>query len=214
MIVERLNAMNGFDTKDYWNAKQNNNTEDLIEFKGYIYVVTSKNYEIRMLDKVLKIVKEAGGKYPISIDIKEGEMDNNAEIWRYKKDGALDWQRVYKNEAARINKFTKLIKHKSRYGHEVLYVVGVTSEGSKILKSTDGSNWTEVGYEKDKNNIGKEAFNKYELTIMSHNGKIYVGNQDKRLLFNYNNSNEQKVDNWNEAMNVNTKETVIYCYED
>lgn len=160
-IVEKLNIINGFDTDDLKNAKQNNYAWSMAELGDYIYVGTGRN-----IASSAPQVIYPGAAAPLLV--KSSITDNTAEIWRYKKDGSLPWKRVYKAaEEDMIAGFRFMITHKAKNSTEALYAAsfGLGNSGTIILKSTDGSNWTKVS---DNLEGGSSR------SMVSFNGKLYV----------------------------------------
>ena len=86
---EEITQTNGFDSNNLNNARQNNYAWSMSELGNYIYVGTGRNI-------LLNIIKSIEPNTQIPILIKRDPADNLAEIWRYKKDGTLPWERVYK----------------------------------------------------------------------------------------------------------------------
>ena len=102
---KKLNKINGFDENDLNNAKQNNYAWSMAEFGDFVYVGTGRNitwYSVNILS--------IGAKAPLLIS--PDEVENNAEIWRYKKDGTREWECVYKASAEdNIAGFRYMIVH-------------------------------------------------------------------------------------------------------
>ncbi len=136
---KKLNKINGFDFENLKNAKQNNYAWCMAEFNGYIYVGTARNIP---WNTVGLLGQDAVAPLLISNDMR----DNTGEIWRYKKDESLPWKRVYKGEqASGIDGFRYMVVHASENSTPALYAASFSIQGNMvILKTTDGSNWTEV----------------------------------------------------------------------
>lgn len=115
----------------------------MAELGDYIYVGTGRNiawFAVNLL--------AVGAKAPLLISTTE--MDNNAEIWRYKKDDSENWERVYKAKPGdNISGFRYMITHAAKNSTPALYAASFSnknnSNGVIILKTTDGSNWSKVG---------------------------------------------------------------------
>lgn len=160
-VFEKLNVINGFDTIDLKNAKQNNYAWSMAELGDYIYVGTGRN----IASSAVKLLSQSASS---PLLIRSSITDNTAEIWRYKKDGSLPWERVYKSlESDMINGFRFMIAHKSKNSTKALYAAsfGLSNSGMVILKSTDGSNWTKIT-----NNLEGGS----SRSMVSFNGKLYV----------------------------------------
>ena len=80
---KKLNEINGFDEANLNNAKQNNYAWSMAEFGDYIYVGTGRN----IAAVTIQLLGE-GAKVPLLI--RSDKIENNAEIWRYKKDGTRE----------------------------------------------------------------------------------------------------------------------------
>ncbi|WP_418790889.1 hypothetical protein [Phosphitispora sp. TUW77] len=158
---KKITPCNGFDCANPDNAKQNSYAWSMAEFKEYIYVGTARN--------VLLIVLESGlfGNLPIPPMLIPQNLDMNAEIWRYKKDGSQGWTRVYKSPPdLGINGFRFMIPFTTLDGQTALYAGGVSrTKGIIILKSTDGINWKPL----QTGIIGTTR------SMAVHNGKLFMG---------------------------------------
>lgn len=164
---KKLNEINGFDKADLNNAKQNNYAWSMAEFGDYIYVGTGRNitwYSVNILS--------VGAKAPLLIS--PDEVENNAEIWRYKKDGTKEWERVYKAKAEdNIAGFRYMIVHAAENSSPALYAAsfafGNSKNGVLILKTTDGSNWKRVGGQLEGGS---------SRAMVSFNGSLYLSTLD------------------------------------
>ena len=136
---KKLNKTNGFDYEDLKNAKQNNYAWCMTEYNGYIYVGTARNIPWNTISLI-------GANAQAPLLISNDSKDNSGEIWRYRKDGSLPWKRVYKAASdSGINGFRFMIAHASENSSPALYAASFSFTGNiVILKSTDGSNWTDV----------------------------------------------------------------------
>ncbi len=134
MKFTNLTPINGFDSTNLNNARQNNYAWSMSELDNFIYVGTGRN----ILYNIIKQL-EPGTKIPDLI--KPDPVDNRAEIWRYDKDGLIDWQRVYKAPAdSGITGFRFMINHIPFGGSPALYAASY-GNSVKVLKSTNGVNW-------------------------------------------------------------------------
>lgn len=84
-----ISPVNGFDLNNLNNARQVNYAWSMSELGEYVYVGTGRNIP-------LGVIKSLQPNAQIPILIKPNHLDNLAEIWRYKKDGTLPWEMVYK----------------------------------------------------------------------------------------------------------------------
>jgi hypothetical protein len=131
---EKLTPTNGFDFKNLNNARQNNYAWSMSELGEYIYVGTGRNI-------VFNVIKSIEPNTQIPALIQPDPVDNLAEIWRYKKDGTLPWERVYKAPpGSGIIGFRFMINDRPFGGSPCIFAAayGATVQ---ILKTTNGVNW-------------------------------------------------------------------------
>ncbi|NME83995.1 hypothetical protein [Clostridium sp. SM-530-WT-3G] len=160
---KKLNEINGFDEANLNNAKQNNYAWSMAEFGDYMYVGTGRN----IAAVTIQLLGE-GAKVPLLI--RSDKIENNAEIWRYKKDGTREWERVYKASAEEnIAGFRYMIVHASENSTPALYAASFAfrndPNGVTVLKTTDGSNWTKVGGHLEGGS---------SRAMVSFNGNLYI----------------------------------------
>lgn len=155
---KQLTTTNGFDFKDLQNARQNNYAWSMAELGDYIYVGTGRN----ILAGVLRAINE---NIKLPALVKPSVPDNRAEIWRYKKDGSLPWNRVYKApQESSLFGFRYMIQHTPFGGSPCLYAAGY-GQNVKILKSTNGCDWFET-----QNTLQGTS----SRAMISHKGYLYV----------------------------------------
>lgn len=87
---QNITPFKGFDSNDPGNGRQNNYAWAFCDFNGYIYVGTGRNVIYGSLVTMAKL--------QICLDYTPSSVNMCAEIWRYKKDGSLPWERVYKSK--------------------------------------------------------------------------------------------------------------------
>lgn len=156
---ENLTPTNGFDFNDLNNARQNNYAWSMSELGDYIYVGTGRNIPLNIISAVV-----SGAQVPTLI--KPDPIDNRGEIWRYRKDGSLPWERVYKAPAGSgIIGFRYMITHRPFGGNPCLYAATLGPR-PQILKSTNGVNWFILS---DTVLQGTSS-----RAMVSHKGKIYM----------------------------------------
>jgi hypothetical protein len=129
-----LTPINGFDFSNLNNARQNNYAWSMSDLRDFIYVGTGRNIPVNIIKAI-----EPGTQLPALI--RPDPIDNLAEIWRYKKDGSLPWERVYKAPVdSGITGFRFMIKDRPFGGSPCLFAAtyGIKAQ---ILKSTNGVNW-------------------------------------------------------------------------
>jgi hypothetical protein len=155
---EQLTTTNGFDFKNLKNARQNNYAWSMAELGDYIYVGTGRNIIANLLKAINENIK-------LPALIQPSCPDNQAEIWRYKKDGSLPWNCVYKAPyESGIFGFRFMIQHTPFGGSPCLYAAGY-GQNIKILKTTNGCDW----YETQNTLQGSSS-----RAMVSHKGKLYV----------------------------------------
>lgn len=160
-----ISPYRGFDSEDLDNGRQNNYAWSMCEFGDYIYVGTGRNLISSLATSMFPDLK-------VAIDFMSTNKDMAAEIWRYKKDGSLPMERVYKAPEATdkeptIYGFRYLQKFKSLGVKPVMYASGMCKDGIKILKSTNGVNWFEVP-----NKLGKGLSCR---SMLQYKNKLYMG---------------------------------------
>ncbi len=129
-----LTPTNGFDTSNLNNARQNNYAWSMSDLGEYIYVGTGRNI-------LVNIIRSIEPRTQLPALIKPDPTDNQAEIWRYKKNGSLPWERVYKAPAdSGITGFRFMIQYQPFGGSPCLYAA-TFGRRAQILKTTNGVNW-------------------------------------------------------------------------
>ena len=129
-----LTPVNGFDFSNLNNARQNNYAWSMSDLGDFIYVGTGRNI-------LVNIIKSIEPRTQLPALIKPDPIDNLAEIWRYKKDGSLPWERVYKAPSdSGITGFRFMIKARPFGGSPCLFAAAFGTK-VEILKSTNGVNW-------------------------------------------------------------------------
>lgn len=143
----KITPINGFDTVNPDNAKQNNYAWAMEETEEYLYVGTGRNIFYNVFRGIADL---------IGVDIKFPDIliprnqDDRAEIWRYKKDGSKEWKRVFKAPEG-IEGFRFMIRYTTPEYETALYAAGsstynIDEENIKvpkvpIFKSTNGYDW-------------------------------------------------------------------------
>ena len=155
---QKITPVNGFDADVPDNAMQNNYAWSMAEMGDYIYVGTARNIPYTILSN------EVLGNIPVPPILEPKNVDNAGEIWRYKKDGSEEWQRVYK---APPNPMNIGIRYMVLY-KGALYAGALTplSPDLLILKSTDGVNWMPL-------DSGIHGFS--TRIMVEHNGFLFMG---------------------------------------
>lgn len=134
LSFRNLTPINGFDYKNLNNARQNNYAWSMSELDDCVYVGTGRNI-------LVNIIKSIEPNTQLPNLIKPYPIDNQAEIWRYKKNGYLPWERVYKAPAASdIVGFRFMIKDRPFGGSPCIYAAAFGTR-VQILKTTNGVNW-------------------------------------------------------------------------
>lgn len=163
LCFEKLNAIKGFDIWHPANARQNSYAWSMAEMGDYIYVGTSRN----MFYSMASMMQQSG----ITQDQMK-RLDNNAEIWRYKKDGTMGWQRVFKTHPYdKSYGFRAMTVHESPYS-TALYAATI-GERVYIFKSTDGVNWKKI---RTPQVVGSSS-----RSFASFNGRLYLSTLDQGI---------------------------------
>lgn len=154
---KELTKTNGFDTKNLSNAVQNSYAWSMTELGDYIYVGTSRNF-------LSSLPSSLGTATPVPPEFISGN-DNNAEIWRYKKDGTRPWQKVFKADPKdKAIGFRAMITHKTCNSCSI-YAASM-GEQVNLFKSDDGCHWIKI----DTSNISGTS----SRALASFNGKLYM----------------------------------------
>jgi len=162
---EHLTTTNGFDFENLVNARQNNYAWSMAELGDYIYVGTGRN----ILANIIKAFNENIALPSLVGPCCPAPLNNQAEIWRYKKNGLLPWNRVYTAPLeSGIFGFRYMVQHRPFGGSPCLYAAGY-GRNVEILKSTNGCDWC-----KTENNLQGTS----SRAMVSHKGKLYVATVD------------------------------------
>ncbi|NLC63916.1 MAG: hypothetical protein GX759_07660, partial [Thermoanaerobacterales bacterium] len=164
-FFRNLTPTNGFDNKNLSNARQNNYAWSMSELGDYIYVGTGRNILLNIINAISPNVK-----FPSLL--MADPVVNRAEIWRYRKDGRLSWEKVYPTttEDPSFLGFRYMINHKPLEGSPALYAAGV-SERVRVLKSTNGVNWRVL---EDTILQGSSS-----RAMVTHKGRLYIATRDE-----------------------------------
>jgi len=164
---KNLTPTNGFDNNDLNNARQNNYAWSMSELGDYIYVGTSRNMLINIISAISPNVK-------IPALLMADPVENQGEIWRFRKDGRMPWQRVYRSpnvpEGSVLAGFRYMITHTPFGGSPALYAAEA-GERVCILKSTNGVNWRVL-----EDNVLQGSSSR---AMVTHKGKIYIATRDE-----------------------------------
>lgn len=161
--LRELTEINGFDTNNPENAIQNSYAWSMAELGDYIYVGTSRN--------MLSSITNSFGQMPLPPSLLTG-TDNNAEIWRYKKDDTCPWQKVFEtNPYDNSYGFRAMITHKSK--HSCAIYATTMGENINLFKSTDGIHWLKL----DTSNLTGTS----SRALASFNGKLYIATLDEGI---------------------------------
>lgn len=163
LTYKKLTKTNGFDTHNPKNAVQNSYAWSMAELGNYIYVGTSRN--------MFSSISNSNVNLNLPPSLITG-YDNNAEIWRYKKDGTSYWQRVFKtNPSHKSYGFRIMITHKTK--HCTALYAATIGEKVHVFKSTDGLHWLKLY---TSNLIGTSS-----RAMVSFNGKLYISTLEEGL---------------------------------
>jgi hypothetical protein len=129
-----LTPINGFDFFYLNNARQNNYAWSMSDLGDFIYVGTGRNI-------LVNIIKSIEPRTQLPALIEPDPIDNLAEIWRYRRNGVLPWERVYKAPVGSgITGFRFMIKDRPFGGSPCLFAATFGTQ-VQVLKSTNGVNW-------------------------------------------------------------------------
>ena len=187
MTLKNLTSLNGFDETNLQNARQNNYAWSMCELDDYVYVGTCKNMALSIIN-LLTSVGCGGLNMPISLSV--NDFDGRGEIWRYRKDGTREWERVYKLREQANNGFRYMINFAPYKARTALFAASASINNSvpiKILMTYNGIVWKEV----QRNVKGTSS-----RTMEIHNGKLYVattGRSNESYL--YSNDNPE-INDW------------------
>lgn len=161
---KQITETNGIDINNLKNSRQNSYAWSMAELGNYIYVGTSRN----MISSLTTAFTESPNLAPSLVT----GSDNNAEIWRYKKDGSCPWEKVFKASSKdKIYGFRAMITHKSNNSCAIY----AASMGEKVyvFKSTDGVHWKKIN---TSNVSGRSS-----RAFASFNGKLYMATLEEGI---------------------------------
>ncbi len=160
-FFNNLTPVNGFDTENLINGRQNNYAWSMSELGDYIYVGTGRNILINIISLIY-----ANTNLPALIN-PAAPVNNQAEIWRYRKDGIVPWQKVYKAPLpSGIVGFRFMISHRPFAGSSCIYAAGFGST-VQILKTTNGVDWFILDSSSGLQGTSSRA-------MVTHNGKVFL----------------------------------------
>ena len=166
---KKLTKINGFDTKNPDNARQNSYAWSMTELGDYIYVGTARNMLSTATISFGLSSSKNSNILPSSLVT---GTDNCAEIWRYKKDNTCPWQRVLKTKPSeKIYGFSAMITHETCNG-PAIYAAS-SGESVSLYKSIDGVNWIKID---TSNVIGTSS-----RALASFNGKLYMASLESGI---------------------------------
>ncbi len=156
---------NGFDFNNLNNARQNNYAWSMEELDQYIYVGTGRNVPYN-------IFKNISPEIITPISITPPSANNAPEIWRYKKNDSLPWEKVYSvPKYLQISGLRFIVSHKPFNGNKNLYAASYGGK-LKIFKSSNGVNWFPLS-----DFILKGTSSR---AMISHKGKLYIATIDEK----------------------------------
>lgn len=162
---KNITPTNGFDSNNLNNARQNNYAWSMAQLDQYIYVGTGRNIPYNILNSISPQILT-----PISIT--PPIANNLPEIWRYKKNDSLSWEKVYSvPNYLQISGIRFLISHKPFNGNNCLYAASYGGN-LKIFKSSNGINWFPLS-----DMILKGTSSR---AMISHKGKLYIATIDEK----------------------------------
>lgn len=131
---KKITKTNGFDENNLDNARQNNYAWSMNELNDYIYVGTGRNVPLNIMQNIFEDIITPESITPL-------EQSNLPEIWRYKKDGTLPWERVFTAPIeADISGFRFMIPFEA-IGKENSLYIGSYGGKFQLYKSSTGTDW-------------------------------------------------------------------------
>lgn len=167
----KITPVNGFDRENPDNARQNNYAWSMAEFGDYIYVGTGRNIVYSFL------ASGAIGNIKIPEYFTPKKVDMSAEIWRYRKNGCGQWERVYKApKNSGIMGFRFMIPFTDKRGQAALYVGCFSSLPQIILlRTVDGELWESIDTKITTGNSTRSMIvhgNKLYMSVVSETGEV------------------------------------------
>lgn len=195
MTLKNLTPLNGFDKTNLQNAKQNNYAWSICELDDYVYVGTCKNMGLTLINALTSGV--CSFNMPLSLSV--NELDTRGEIWRYRKDGTREWERVYKLREQSNNGFRYMINFTPYSARTALFASSASLDNKvpiKILMTYDGIVWKEV----QRNVKGTSS-----RTMEVHNGKLYVATTGKMGQYYLYSNDNPEMNNWDTIIDSDTQ---------
>lgn len=156
---------NGFDRSNLNNAQQNNYAWSISELDKYIYIGTGRNIPYNILKSINSSIISPNSITP-------NPVDNLPEIWRYRKNCSLPWEKVYTApDFTNISGFRYMITHKPFNRDTFLYAASYGGPNVIVFKSTNGVNWFPLT-----DTVLKGTSSRAMLT---HLGKLYIATIDE-----------------------------------
>ena len=184
---KKITKINGFDSENSDNGRQNNYAWSMAELGDYLYVGTGRNLaniiqnalttldlgsldlsSLGLTSANLKSINLNPSDIKLPKEFVPKKIHMGGEIWRYKKDNSCPWERVYKaTEDSGIVGFRSMTTYTTPKGETSLYACcfNMSSE-ILLLKSSDGIIWTLL-------NTGITTGTSSRSMII-HEGKIFM----------------------------------------
>ena len=187
---KNITPTNGFDSNNLNNARQNNYAWSIEQLDQYIYVGTGRNIAYNIINSISPEIIT-----PISIT--PPAANNSPEIWRYKKDDTLCWEKVYSvPKYLQLSGLRFIVSHKPFNGNNNLYAASYGGK-LKIFKSSNGVNWFPLS-----DMILKGTSSR---AMISHKGKLYIATIDEKnptLIPNLYSSIDPEFYPWEDVINA------------
>ena len=155
---------NGFDSNNFNNCRQNNYAWSIAQLGEYIYIGTGRNI-------VYNIINNISPDSITPLSTTPTVANNSPEIWRYKQNDSISWEKVYTvPKYLQVSGIRFIVSHKPFNGNKYLYA---SSYGGnlKIFKSTNGVNWFPISDIVLKGTSSR--------AMISHKGKLYIATIDE-----------------------------------
>ncbi len=162
IYYKKITRVNGFDSSDRDNARQNNYAWSMAELDGYLYIGTGRNVVYRgMLSLEMEPTRSFTPEHP----------SQASEIWRLPIRGCGhpgEWERVYQMPAENGTcLFRCMASFRDSAGENRLHGGSYSKDGQGyLLNSKDGLNWESVPFPLEPGY--------YVRPIMEHKGKLYA----------------------------------------
>jgi len=161
-FFKKITPVNGFDSKNPDNARQNNYCWSMEEMGEYLYVGTARNIPYSIFSN------QVLGDIPVPDILVPENVDYRGEIWRCKKSSPCEWEQVYKAPASPLGIGFRFMKRYTTPDNETALYAGLMTltPDFVLVKSTDGENWYP---------LPSDIQGSATRTMIEHRGILYMG---------------------------------------